>query len=399
MRVLCCNPIFLEYRLPFYKELNRLFEGEFHVLYSPLRYRLRKKEFLEGKIRRELGDNAHQHLKEHLFDTASRRWNVSYESGVGKRIPLVWGLSKSIARLKPDVLLTIGYFQWTPFVLLYGLLHGIPVYMSYERTLHNERRCGSLKLMQRKLFNRFFAGYLVNGSETRKYLESIGVPGDRIHTAGMSADSAYMQSAVAALRRSGERVAFREKILGASSGPGICFLYTGNVSEMKGIIQLLEAWRIHITTHPYDHLVVIGDGNRMAESRQMCGNMPSVHLMGRVPYTDVPKYYAIADVCILPTLTDNWSLVIPEAMSCGLPVATSIYNGCHPELIHNGVNGYTFDSLRQETIVDVLDKFHAADLTAMGRASVELEKPFNTENSARRVYEALMSDMRIKNKA
>lgn len=396
MKILCCSPLFFEYRLPFYKELNRLFGGSFHVLYSPLRYRLRKKELLEEKIRREMGKNAHAHLTEHIFDTATCRWDVSYDPAIGKRIPLVWGLQKSIARIRPDVLFTIGYFQWTPYVLLYGILHRIPVYMGYERTLHNERNCSRLKLWQRKLFNRFFAGYLVNGSETRKYLESLGVPSEKIHIAGMSADSEHMRNGVEEFRRSGERNAFRESILGATRAESICFLFTGDVSAHKGIIQLLEAWKVHLAVHPHDHLVVIGDGNKMEESRQLCRDMPSVHLQGRVPYADVPKYYAIADVNILPTLSDNWSLVIPEAMSCGLPVATSIYNGCHPELIHEGINGYKFDTLKQESIVEALHKFHSADLEAMGKASVEIEKPFNTENSARRVYEAIMKDMQQK---
>lgn len=61
--------------------------------------------------------------------------------------------------------------------------------------------------------------------------------------------------------------------------------------------------------------------------------MRSVHFLGKIPYQEVYKYYGIADVFVLPTLEDNWSLVVPEAMSCGLPVATSIYNGCHPELV------------------------------------------------------------------
>ena len=38
MKVLYCNPSFWEYRLPFYVELNRLFKGDFHVVYSAKRF-------------------------------------------------------------------------------------------------------------------------------------------------------------------------------------------------------------------------------------------------------------------------------------------------------------------------------------------------------------------------
>lgn len=76
-------------------------------------------------------------------------------------------------------------------------------------------------------------------------------------------------------------------------------------------------------------------------------------------------------------------------MACGLPVATSIYNGCHVELIKDGVNGFVFDTFKHETIVEVLDKFHKADLKEMGKASMKIEKEFNTEACATRECEAI----------
>ena len=74
----------------------------------------------------------------------------------GKRIPLTFGLLRTIRKIKPDVLITEGYFQWTPLVLLYSLIYRIPIYMGYERTLHTERNTNRLKIWQRKLFNLFF---------------------------------------------------------------------------------------------------------------------------------------------------------------------------------------------------------------------------------------------------
>jgi glycosyltransferase involved in cell wall biosynthesis len=95
---------------------------------------------------------------------------------------------------------------------------------------------------------------------------------------------------------------------------------------------------------------------------------------GQVNYNEIYRYYAVADVFVLPTLEDNWSLVIPEAMACGLPVATSIYNGCHVELIHEGENGCVFDTLDESSLLEALAYFHDKDLAKMGQRSVELEK-------------------------
>lgn len=58
MKVLYCNPIFLDYRLPFYKRLVELFDGDFHVMYSTVRYKLRHNEHLLQQIPDVLGKNA-----------------------------------------------------------------------------------------------------------------------------------------------------------------------------------------------------------------------------------------------------------------------------------------------------------------------------------------------------
>lgn len=374
MRVLCCNPVFFEYRLPFYQELVRLFEGEFYVMYSPVRFRMCRKEVFCQRIKEVLGKNAIELTTDHLFDTNSRRWDEMPDIEKGKRIPLTWGLMSAIGKVKPDVLITVGYFQWTPMVLLYGLLHRIPVYMEYERTCWTERNAGRLKIWQRKLFNKLFAGFIVNGSETTHYLESLGVPAEKIHVGGMSAG-------VICPADSADKAEHN----------GLNFLFSGAIAERKGVTYLLDAWRTHIKVYPDDVLTLVGDGNQMALCREMAKEMPSVHFVGRIPYDCMGEYYAQADVYILPTIEDNWSLVIPEAMACGLPVATSIYNGCYPELIQEGINGWTFDTFRTETIVAVLDKFHSADLKKMGEASIRLEEPFNAVNSAKRVWCTLIN--------
>lgn len=387
MRVLYCNPIFFEYRLPFYKELVRLFEGDFYVMYSPIRYKMCKKEKFCNQIKLELGDNAIPLNSEHVFDTNSKKWDVMLDIEKGKRIPLVSGLMRAIHKLHPDVLITEGYFQWTPLVLLYGQLFRVPVYMGYERTLHTERNIGKLKLFQRKLFNKLLKGFFVNGIETKRYIESLGVSSDKIHIGGMSADASFLRGGIASMTTD-EQKDFRNQF--QMSENGLVFLFVGQIVERKGVIFLLSAWREHINQHPDDVLLLVGSGNQLSECQKEYENIISVKLLGRVDYTEIYKYYAIADVFINPTIEDNWSLVVPEAMSCGLPVSTSIYNGCHVELVKEGENGITFDTFSQPSIIHALDYFHHQNLADMGKRSIELEKEFDTEHCASRVYHEIV---------
>jgi UDP-glucose:(heptosyl)LPS alpha-1,3-glucosyltransferase len=51
------------------------------------------------------------------------------------------------------------------------------------------------------------------------------------------------------------------------------------------------------------------------------------------------EYYANCDVLVLPTFYDACSLVVIEAISCGLPAITTVYNGA-AGIITNEKDGY-----------------------------------------------------------
>lgn len=385
MKVLYANPIFLDYRVPYYKKLIDLFRGNFYVMYSPYRYRNRFDSLLT-KIPKELGKNAIEFSDEKVYNTSTHSFKKY--SGDGKNIPFAYKIISKIRNLRPDVIITEGFFQWTPWIILYKILFGSKLFMGYERTCHTERNTNWLQLLDRKISNIFIDGYLVNGSETKKYLQSIGVSSSKIFIGGMNADSEGLLSSIKTFSEDGRKI-FKKRF--RRSENGLVFLFTGQIIKRKGIDLLLDAWRDHIKEFKDDSLVVVGNGNLLEGLKQKFSEYESIYFEGRVEYDVIYKYYAIADVYIMPTIEDNWSLVIPEAMACGLPVATTIYNGCHVELIKQGVNGFVFDPYKRETIISTLKKFHYVDLKKFGQASIEIEEPFNTDNCAQRTYDAIMN--------
>lgn len=387
MKVVYANPVFLDYRLPFYKELNRLFKGEFHIIYSRERYRILKRNDLYERIKKEMGNNAHPLLTDYLFDTHSMSFHMK-DIEKGRHIPFTFGLIRTIHRLRPEVLITEGFFQWTPLVILYSIFFHVPVYMGYERTLHTERNTGRLKTLHRRLTDKFIKGYLVNGSETKKYLESIGIKSEKIYIGGMSADSSGLQAGLKSMKH--EEIEMLQRKLGISVR-GVVYLFVGKITYRKGIALLLKVWRIHVNKYPYDKLIVVGSGSEY-ENLSIKYRMESVVFTGGVPYNIIYKYYSVADVFILPTVEDNWSLVIPEAMACGLPVATSIYNGCYPELIKEGENGCVFNPFDDNSMLRALSYFHKVNLKAQGEASKCIEKNFDTEHCALRVFNVLNNE-------
>lgn len=389
MKVLYCNPSFWEYRLPFYVELNRLFNGNFHVVYSTKRYFGAHINMLP-KIKNVLGENAHPYENEWMYVRETHSMKIKDETY--HAIPLSLGLLNIIRKIKPDVLITEGFFQWTPFVQLYGWFFRVPVFVGYERTLYTERHNSIFKTFLRKLQDKSIAGYLVNGTETKKYLLSLGISEEKIFVGGMSADSTGLRASMKKWPIE-EKQSFKSKYI--SSNNGLIFLFTGQMILRKGVNYLLNAWVKHTQLYPDDKLVLVGGGIFLEKWKKEYSKYSSIIFEGTVAYDEIFKYYAIADVYILPTIEDNWSLVVPEAMACGLPVATSIYNGCHVELIQDGENGFIFDTFNQESITNVLAKFHHMDLKKMGAKSILIEKNFNTEACAKREYEAILKTLKL----
>ena len=141
---------------------------------------------------------------------------------------------------------------------------------------------------------------------------------------------------------------------------GTVFLYTGQIIPRKGIRELVDAWHDSmLLNNPNVALVLIGDGEQIEEMRNLVKQrkISNIFLEGKVPYNEIAAYYAMADVFIIPTLEDNWSLVVPEAMATGLPIVCSCYNGLWPELV-KPENGWVFDPLNHDNFTHSLNKVY-----------------------------------------
>ena len=108
-------------------------------------------------------------------------------------------VQKIIKNIKPDVLITEGFFQWTPLLVLYSFIHRTPIFMGYERTCHTERNTKWIMNLYRKIINLFVTGYLVNGNETKRYLLQLGIKEENIFITGMSADSTLLKAGIASM--------------------------------------------------------------------------------------------------------------------------------------------------------------------------------------------------------
>jgi UDP-glucose:(heptosyl)LPS alpha-1,3-glucosyltransferase len=118
-------------------------------------------------------------------------------------------------------------------------------------------------------------------------------------------------------------------------------LFVGHNFALKGLRPLIRALgaRNRPGARPI-HLLVCGGGRTSAYRRmaRAMGIAETVHFLGY--HDDIRECFAASDFFVLPTYYDPCSLVVLEALACGLPVITTVQNGAS-ELLTDGREGYT----------------------------------------------------------
>ena len=377
MKILWISPWFGNYRIPVYENLNKLSGGNFYIICS----KENTSELVREKLKRTLGDHAIIMSGEKRMTMGNETSDFANSALVIKKQP---GLYKAIKAINADVIITEGFGGWAPAGIRYAVTHRKKLCMFYERTAYVERNSPTWRSMYRRVIGIPVNHFLINGTLTEEYLNNgLHFKNTPKVKGCMCADSFGLSNAVAKVTNK-DKQTLRDEL---KLKQGLTFLFVGQLVDRKGIKELLAVWHKHISQYPDDNLLVIGKGI-LEHSLKEKYTSYSIHILGGINYDELYKYYALCDVFIMPTLEDNWCLVIPEAMACGKPVACSIYNGGHYELIQDGVNGYKFDPLKPDSIIRTLAKFHQADLQSMGKKSIEIESDFTPDKAAQRIFNA-----------
>lgn len=122
-------------------------------------------------------------------------------------------------------------------------------------------------------------------------------------------------------------------------------LFVGRIEPLKGIDILLRS--LAMLEYGSDtRLLIVGGSlegdeelDRMKELAEELGVGDRVTFTGSVSQTELPVYYAAADVFVLPSHYESFGLVALEAMACGTPVVASRVGGLKTFIKH-GETGY-----------------------------------------------------------
>ena len=170
-------------------------------------------------------------------------------------------------------------------------------------------------------------------------------------------------------------------------------LFLSRIHPKKGIEVLLSAWKRVIDAHPGWSLLIVGNGeeNYIQSLKDKVNEMSlfdTVRISKPVFGEEKIALYQSSSLFVLPSYSENFGMVIAEALSCGVPVITT--NNTPWELLNETRTGWCI-SLTEDNLVKTLEKALSMDadtLYKMGqKGSEEVYERFDYHSVAKKNVE------------
>jgi glycosyltransferase involved in cell wall biosynthesis len=196
---------------------------------------------------------------------------------------------------------------------------------------------------------------VVYGEHGKKFLMGKGIESDKIFIAWQTVDNDIFgkevtEEEINKIRKS-FNIARNKKVI----------LYVGRLVEMKGITYLLEALnKLDKNTFVF---VAVGSGELRGLMEHYCEKHNIFcQFTGNVPFNDLPPYYKMGTVLILPSITmknfkEPWGLVVNEAFNQGCPaIITDTVGAGAGGLLVDGFNGFVVPEKNSDALAAALRK-------------------------------------------
>ncbi|MEY8118850.1 glycosyltransferase family 4 protein [Falsihalocynthiibacter sp. BN13B15] len=265
-------------------------------------------------------------------------------------------LRKTLSTEQPDIIFVPGWSsRFALEALAWARLRGVPAVVMSDSQMHDNRRSTWSETLKSWIVKRF-SGALVAGSPHVKYARALGVPSQLIRTGYDVVDNDHFAAGAARARAEPARY-WQEFNL-----PKRYFLVSARFIQKKNLPWLLRTFQSYRQScpnaAPWD-LVLMGDGPMRPDlERQILdsGLQGAVHLLGFRQYEETPIVFGLADALILPSTSEQWGLVVNEAMATGLPALVSDRCGSAPDLVIEGKTGFTFNPEDEGALLSLMLK-------------------------------------------
>src|SRR5262249_27029363 len=159
---------------------------------------------------------------------------------------------------------------------------------------------------------------------------SRGITADRIGHMPYCVDNGYFRARAGGA----DKIRLRTE-LGLNDGRPV-ILFASKLIARKHGDDLLHAYAR--LADPKPHLLFVGDGEQRAGWTHLAQShgLSAARFLGFRNQTELPAFYALADIFVLPSVDETWGLVVNEAMNAGCAIVVSDRVGSGADLVKNG---------------------------------------------------------------
>jgi glycosyltransferase involved in cell wall biosynthesis len=296
-------------------------------------------------------------------------------------------INRALSEFNPDVVIASGWSLRIGIEMIsWALTRHVPIVILSESNEFDEPRMPLIEFIKRRVIALCSAS-LVGGNSHSAYLLKLGMSGDRIYFGHNVIDNLFFSGRCENLR--GLRLVDEDDLVGQRPYFLACSRFSGK-KNLVGLIRAYSEYRVRANKQNADvwELRLLGDGDERSRIQfeiTSLGLDENVILHGATGYSELPRFYAHAGAFVHASTTEQWGLVVNEAMACGLPVLVSNRCGCAPDLVKEGVNGWTFDPLDEAALAGLLERIAALDegeRARMGQGSREIIADWGPERFA-----------------
>lgn len=300
------------------------------------------------------------------------------------------GILRELARNHYDAIFVHSYAYATQFLaIIMARLMGTKVLIRNDLNLlvnFNWKR-SILKKIVFPLFLKMVNRIMAIGQLNQKYYERYGVPPKKIHLMHYAVDNDWFfnQSKIYKAHKNALKNEYGIDI------DSKVILFAAKFLKRKRAMDLILAFeQIEI---PAVALVMVGNGEELpaCESYVKERNLQNIFFMGFKNQSELPKFYALADVFVLPSESEPWGLVLNEAMCFGLPIVATDRVGAAYDLVKKRENGFMYpmgDIKALKNCLEIILKDSALQ-SDMGKASLDIIKHWNFKNNVESILAAI----------
>lgn len=239
------------------------------------------------------------------------------------------GVNEALDRFQPDVLQVFGYVYRTNWrAVAWARRRRVPVLLYSDS---NIRRAvpwykRAVKDTVVRSFYRRVDGALYVGDSNREYHAHYGVPEERLLPSALPVDRRRLLDAVPDREKARRQVRERHGI------PADAFvaILSGKYIPRKRPLDLVQAVGSAARSGLPIWAMLVGEGPERQAIERHCREqgIRNVVLTGLVNQSEMPTYYAAADVLVVTSAQDPHPLAVTEGACFGLPALVSDAIGC-----------------------------------------------------------------------